>query len=199
VNEVPPAAPAGAAAPAAYDYITHSGPRLASWLVLAVFVYALLDTFFLNAYVFMTVPPYSWFAAVGAALALVTMVATRAAPRLEQIGVSLLLALAAGFASYPLASRIDQWTDSDGPQLIAYQYDGSGGFQSTAGTPNLDFTALSEPWPLNAGDTHQFELTQGRFGLYQVNLARIRKELQDGRVSITPVPVAAVAAESAAP
>lgn len=190
MNEVSSAAPA-AAAPSAYDYVTHSGPRLASWLVLAVFVYALLDTFFLNAYVYMTAPPYSWFAAVGAAVALMTVVAARAAPRLEQISVSVLLALATGFASYPLASRIDQWTDNDGPQLVSYQYDGSGGFQSAAGTPNLNFTTLSNPWPLNAGDTHQFELTQGALGFHQVNLRRIRKELVDGRASLTPAPAPA--------
>lgn len=155
--------------------------------MVAVFVYALIDTFFLNSFAYAVTPYWLLFAGVGAAFSAIAFLATRAAPLTEQLAVSALLGLMVTFASYPLASRIDRWTDPDGPQSVTYVHDGQGRF-TAEDQPILDFSESLDAWPLAAGEAHVFEISRGILGLDQVNLGRVRKELQDGRVRLKALP-----------
>jgi hypothetical protein len=151
-------------------------------LVLLFLCYGVLDLA-LNEEVHAVEPPLVLFVLAGAIAALAGMLWLVSAnvPRIETLGLSLLLGGATGFALYPGVLRLNEATDADG--LHAYEYRLTEYVLFSPVDPNLPvlrFPGHADYWrQFKLGTTHSFELRKGGLGFYQVNMQPVHARMRE--------------------
>jgi len=128
-------------------------------------------------------PPFVLFALGGALTVLAGMVwlGLAGAPRVETLGLALLLGGATGIALYPGALRLNEVTDSQGLRAHEYRLNKYAVFEPVdPALPTLDFSNYSNYWrQFKLGSTHSFELRKGGLGFWQVNMAPVNERMRD--------------------
>ena len=123
------------------------------------------------------------FVLAGAIAALASMIWLLSAqvPRIETLGLSLLLGGATGFALYPGVLRLNEATDTEG--LRTYEYRLTEYAVFTPADPNLPvlrFPGDADYWrQFKFGTTHRFELRKGGLGFYQVNMQPVHAKMRE--------------------
>ncbi len=144
----------------------------------AAFGYGLLDTFFINSYDYLGAAPIGILAGVGIAVLVGSFIAARNAPALERSAMSVLCAAAFGLAAYSVLLRLNQWTDTDGPQYVQYSQVSSSLYRSK----QSDFPDVTVPrrhgneFASGRSHVHNLELLKGGLGFYQFNDMALRRD-----------------------
>jgi hypothetical protein len=101
-------------------------------------------------------------------------------PLTESIMIGILLGGACGAALYPGLLRLNQVTDTAGLQTVEYQSTSAGTFAPLReGGHVLEFDDNADYWAqFPAGATYRFQLRRGGLGFYQLNLAKIHKDMR---------------------
>lgn len=172
------------------EFALEKNPRSLTLIVLFVslLAFALLDGLILNKNVLLTGKQVTMLVGPFSALALAAYpVLTRGGvPSRESLALSMLLMLAVGLAFVPLIKRVDQLFAPGEPQAVQYKLESRGRLVATsANAPVLDYSRYGEYWAqFDEGSLHEFQLTHGAFGLWQLNEAEFRTKLRrfyDGR------------------
>ncbi len=160
----------------------HRHALVAMMLVLLVLCYGVVDLA-LNEEIHAVEPPLVLFVLAGAIAALASMIWLLSAqvPRIETLGLSLLLGGATGFALYPGVLRLNEATDTEG--LRTYEYRLTEYAVFTPADPNLPvlrFPGDADYWrQFKFGTTHRFELRKGGLGFYQVNMQPVHAKMRE--------------------
>lgn len=97
----------------------------------------------------------------------------------ESMVIALLLGSAAAAALYPAMLRINQLTDRAGLNSYQYQLQGQTTFTPlNVGAPRLWFPDEEYWQQFKPGSRHMFELRKGGLGFYQVNMAKVHKDME---------------------
>lgn len=93
-------------------------------------------------------------------------------PSREAMAIAVLFGMSVFAISTPFLQHLDQILDKTGPQRYTYRLDkGVKLYAVPAGPPSLDFRRDSEYWDqFELGSTHEFMLSHGPLGLWQVDL-----------------------------
>ena len=160
----------------------HRHALVAAVLMVSFLCYGVVDLA-LNEEIHAVEPPLVLFALAGAIAALASMIWLVAAgvPRIETLGLSLLLGGAIGFALYPGVLRLNQATDAEG--LRSYEYRLTAYVVFSPVDPNLPvltFPRDADYWgQFKLGTTHRFELRKGGLGFYQVNMQPVHAKMRE--------------------
>ena len=160
----------------------HRHALIAMVLVLLLLCYGAVDLAF-NEEIHAVEPPLVLFMLAGAIAALASMVwlASANVPRVETLGLSLLLGGAVGFALYPGVLRLNEATDTEG--LRSYEYRLTAYVVFSPADPNLPvlrFPGDADYWgQFRLGTTHRFELRKGGLGFYQVNMQPVHERMRE--------------------
>jgi hypothetical protein len=160
----------------------HRHALVAAVLVILFLSYGVVDVA-LNEEVYAVELPIVLFVLAGAIAALASMIWLLAAkvPRIETLGLSLLLGGAIGFALYPGMLRLNEATDNEG--LHAYQYRLIEYVVFSPADPNLPalrFPGDADYWRrFKLGTTHSFQLRKGGLGFYQVNMEPVHARMRE--------------------
>ncbi len=155
---------------------------VAAVLVLLFLCYGVVDLA-LNEEIHAVELPLVLFVLAGAIAALASMIwlVSAQVPRIETLGLSLLLGGAIGFALYPGVLRLNEATDTEG--LRAYEYRLTEYVVFSPVDPNLPvlrFPRDADYWrQFKLGTTHQFELRKGGLGFYQVNMQPVHARMRE--------------------
>jgi hypothetical protein len=166
------------------EFALEKNPRSLTLIVLffSLLAFALLDGLIFNKNVLLAGKQVTMLAAPFSALALLSYPAlTRGGvPSRESLALAMLLMLGMGLAFVPLIKRVDQLFAPGGPQAIQYRLEARGRLVATsANAPVLDYSRYDDYWAqFDEGSLHEFELTQGAFGLWQLNEAEFRTKLR---------------------
>jgi len=160
----------------------HRHALFAMVLVLFFLGYGVLDLA-LNEEVHAVEPPLVFFVLAGAIAALASMIwlASAQVPRIETLGLSLLLGGAVGFALYPGVLRLNEATDTEGLRIYEYRLTAYVVFSPVdSNLPVLEFPKDEDYWrQFKLGTTHRFELRKGGLGFYQVNMQPVYVKMRE--------------------
>ena len=119
-------------------------------------------------------------AGLATALASVAWMRRGMVPLPESIMIGVLLGGACGAALYPGLLRLNQLTDSSGPQNVEYHASSTGKFTPLRqDLPVLEFDDNADYWAqFPAGATYRFQLRRGGLGFYQLDLAAIHGDMR---------------------
>ncbi len=160
----------------------HRHALVAVVLVLLFLCYAVVDLA-LNEEVHAVEPPLALFVLAGVIAALASMIWLVSAhvPRIETLGLSLLLGGAIGFALYPGVLRLNEATDTEGLRAYEYRLTEYVVFSPVDPIlPVLRFEGYADYWrQFKLGTTHSFELRKGGLGFYQVNMQPVRARMRE--------------------
>ena len=169
---------------AASEFALDKNPRSLALVMLffALLAFALFDGLIFNKNVLLTSKQVTMFAAPCSALALLSypFLTGGGVPSRESLAIAMLTMLALGLAFVPLVKRADQLLAPEEPQAISYTLQSGGRFVPTqAGPPALDYSRYDDYWAqFDEGSLHEFELTRGAFGLWQLDEAELRVKLR---------------------
>ncbi len=161
--------------------------NLASLAVVVLFfafaMFALFDGMILNRYELLTYTLVK----VGVALGVVIGFAAyfwmlrKKVPHRESLAIALLFCASLQIANIPVMKRLDQVLDKTGPKIYRYRLEENTRLRALdPGPPPLNFRRHPEYWrQFEIGSTHEFILTHGPLGLWQVDLAPLDQKYRD--------------------
>jgi hypothetical protein len=168
--------------PSGFALEKHRHALVAMALVLLFLCYGVLDLA-LNEEIHAVQPPLVLFVLAGAVATLASMIwlVSAGVPRLETLGLSLLLGGAIGFALYPGALRLNEATDAEGLRGYEYRLTAYVVFVPVdTNLPVLRFPRDADYWgQFKLGTTHRFELRKGGLGFYQVNMQPVHAKMRE--------------------
>ena len=102
-------------------------------------------------------------------------------PRIETLGLSLLLGGAVGFALYPGVLCLNEATDTEGLRTCEYRLTEYVVFSPVdPDLPVLRFPGQADYWRrFRLGTMHSFELRKGGLGFYQVNMQPVHARMRE--------------------